>query len=171
MISPEGIVVDLGKVKDVLDWKPPMSVTQVCSFLGLAGYYRRFNPNVSKIEKPITELLKKGNNYVWRKDCDKAFLALKKLLTTLQVLAQPDIAMSFEVYCDAFDTTLECVLMQEGQVISYSSQQLRCHVNHFFRWSSDKGPYIPQDNNRFYYTICKCITKSKRSDRITYYDW
>jgi hypothetical protein len=61
VISPEGIVVDPGKVRDVLDWKPPISVTQVCNFLGLAGYYRRFFLNFSNISKPITELLKNGN--------------------------------------------------------------------------------------------------------------
>jgi hypothetical protein len=64
VISLEGIAVDPGKVKDVLDWKPPTSVTQVRSFLRLAGYYRRFILNFSKISKPITELLQKGNKYV-----------------------------------------------------------------------------------------------------------
>jgi hypothetical protein len=87
VISPEGIVVDLGKVRDVLDRKPPKSVHQVRSFLGLASYYQRFIPNFSKISKSITELLKKGNKYVWSKDCDEAFLTLKKLLTTSLVLA------------------------------------------------------------------------------------
>jgi hypothetical protein len=121
MISPKGIAVDPDKVQDVLDWKPPSSVTQVCSFLGLAGYYRRFIPNFSKIAKPITELLEKGTEYVWSKDCDEAFHTLKKLLTTSPVLAQPDIAKSFNVYCDASSTGLECVFTQEGVVISYSS--------------------------------------------------
>jgi hypothetical protein len=79
MISPEGIAVDPGKVRDVLYWKPPKFVHLVRSFLGLAGYYQRFIPNFSKIAKPMTELLKKG--------CDGAVLTLKKLLTTSPVLA------------------------------------------------------------------------------------
>jgi hypothetical protein len=101
VISSEGITVDPGMVQDVLDWKPPKSVHQVRSFLGLMGYHRRFILNFSKISKPITELLKKGNKYVWSKDCDEAFQTLKKLLTTSPVLTQPNIAKSFDVYCDA----------------------------------------------------------------------
>jgi hypothetical protein len=113
--------MDPGKVRDVLDWNLPTSVTQVRSFLGLVGYYRRFIPNFSKISKPITELLKKGNKYVWSKDFDEAFNTLKKLLTTSPVLAQPDIAKPFDVYCDASGTELGCVLMKEGQVNSRDS--------------------------------------------------
>jgi hypothetical protein len=122
VISSEGIIVDPGKVSDVLDWKPPTSITQVCSFLVLAGYYQRFILNISKILKPITELLKKGNKYVWSKDCEEAFKTMKKLLTTSLVLAQLNISKSFNVYCDASDTGLGCVLMQEERVISYSSR-------------------------------------------------
>jgi hypothetical protein len=77
VISSEGIVVDLGKVRDVLDWKQPTFVTQVRSFLGLAGYYQRFIPNFSNISMPITELQKKGNKYVWSKDYEEAFKTLK----------------------------------------------------------------------------------------------
>jgi hypothetical protein len=77
VVSLEGIAVDPGKVKEVLEWKPPTTVSKVRSFLGLAGYYRRFNPNFSKIAKPITELLKKGNKYVWSEACDQAFKHLK----------------------------------------------------------------------------------------------
>jgi hypothetical protein len=122
VISIEGITVDPGKILDVLDWKPPKSIHQVGSFLGLVGYYRRFILNFSKISKPITKLLKKSTKYVWSKDCDEAFQTLKMLLITLPVLAQPDIAKPFNVYCDTFGTGLGCVLMQEGQVISYSSR-------------------------------------------------
>jgi hypothetical protein len=114
VISSEGIAVDPSKVHDVLDWEPPKSVHQVRSFLGLAGYYRRFIPNFSKISKPITELLNKGTKYVCSKECDEAFQTLKKLLTTSPVLAQLDITKPFDDYCDASGTGLGCVLMQEG---------------------------------------------------------
>jgi hypothetical protein len=118
-------------VKDVLEWKPPTTVSEVQSFLGLTGYYRRFILNFSKIGKPITELLKTGNKYVWSEFCDEAFKHLKKLLTTSPVLAQPDTAKPFDVYCDTFGTGLGGVLMQEGQVISYSLRQLRRHEEHY----------------------------------------
>jgi hypothetical protein len=131
VLSPEGIAVDPGKVRDVLDWKTPKSVHQVRSFHGLAGYCWRFIPIFSKISKPITELLKKGVKYVWGKDCDAAFQMLKKLLMTSPVLALPNITKPFDVYCDASGTGLGCVLMQEGWVIAYSLRQLRCHEEHY----------------------------------------
>jgi hypothetical protein len=131
VVSPEGIVVNPGKVKEVLEWKSSMTVSEVRSFLGLAGYYRRFILNLSNIVKPITELLKKKNKYVWSEACDEAFKHLKKLLTTSPVLAQPDTTKSFDVYCDASGTGLGGVLMQEGRVISYSSRQLRRHEEHY----------------------------------------
>jgi hypothetical protein len=114
VVSPEGIAVDPTKVKEVLDWKPPMFVSEVRSFLELASYYRRFIPNFSKIMKPITELLKKGNKYAWNDVCDEAFKNMKKLLTTSPLLAQPDTDKTFDVYCDASGTGLGGVLMLEG---------------------------------------------------------
>jgi hypothetical protein len=131
VVSPEAIAVDPSKVKEALEWKPPTTVSEVCSFLGLAGYYRRFILNFSKIVKPITELLKKGNKYFWSEACDAAFKHLKKLLTISPVLAQPDTTKPFDIYCDASGTGLGGVLMQEGRVISYSSRQLRHHEEHY----------------------------------------
>jgi hypothetical protein len=81
--------------------------------------------------KPITELLKKGNKYLSSEACDEAFKHLKRLLTTSPVLAQPDTAKLFDVYCDASGTSLGGVLMQEGRVISYSLRQLRRHEEHY----------------------------------------
>jgi hypothetical protein len=119
--------MDPGKVWDVLDWRPPRTMHQVRNFLGLAGYYCRFIPNFSKITKPITDLLKKEEKYVWNAERDEAFHTLKKLLTTSPVFIQPDTMKSFDVYCDASGTGLGSVLMQDSWVISYSSRQLRCH--------------------------------------------
>jgi hypothetical protein len=106
VVSPEGIAVDLSKGKEVLDRMPLMSVFEVRCFLGLPGYYRRFILNFSKIAKPITELLKKGNKYVWSDTSDEAFKNVNKLLTTSPVLAQPDPDKLFDVYCDASGTGL-----------------------------------------------------------------
>jgi hypothetical protein len=106
-------------------------VSEVRSFLGLAGYYRRFIPIFSKIAKPVTKLLKKGNKYVWSDVFDEAFKNLKKLLTTSHVLARPDTTKSFDVYCDTSGTGLGGVLMQEGGVILYSSRKLRRQEEHY----------------------------------------
>jgi hypothetical protein len=121
IISVEGIAVDPSKVQEVLDWKSPKSVTQICSFLELAGYYRRFIPNFSKIAKPMTQLLEKEAKFKWSPQCEEAFLTLKKLLTTAPVLAQLDIEKPFNVYCDASGMGIGWVLMQDGRAIAYAS--------------------------------------------------
>jgi hypothetical protein len=113
-ISGDGISVDPSKVQEVMDWKPPTSVHQIRSFLGLAGYYRRFIPDFSRIAKPMTELLKKGVKFSWDQKCEDAFHLLRSHLTTAPVLAQPDISKPFDIYCDASGTGLGCVLMQDN---------------------------------------------------------
>jgi hypothetical protein len=126
-ISHDGISVDPSKVEEVMDWKPPESVHQIWSFLGLAGYYRRFILDFSRIANPMTELLKKGVKFVSSEACEKAFHTLRQHLTSTPVLVQPDNSKSFEVFCDASGTSLDCVLMQEGRVIAYASRALRPH--------------------------------------------
>jgi hypothetical protein len=130
-ISKDGISMDPSKVQEVMDWKPPKSVHQIRSFLGLAGYYRRFISDFSRIAKLMTELLKKGIKFVWSEDCDKAFHTLREHLTSAPVLTQPIISKPFEVFCDASGTGLSCVLMQENQVISYASQALPPHEKNY----------------------------------------
>jgi hypothetical protein len=99
-------------------------VTQIRSFIELAGYYHRFIPNFSKIAKPMTKLLEKKAKFKWSTQCKEAFLTLKKLLTTAPVLAQPDIDKSFDVYCDTSGKGIGGVLMQDGRAITYASRQL-----------------------------------------------
>jgi hypothetical protein len=127
VISKGGIAVDPGKVKDVLNWVVPQTMKEVYSFLGLAGYYRRFIENFSKIVKPLTSLLEKGVDFSWTDECQKAFDELKKRLTTVPVPTLPDQSKRFTVYCDASRDGLGCVLMQEGRVIAYASRQLCRH--------------------------------------------
>ena len=97
----------------------------------MAGYYRRFIPDFSRIAKPITGLLKNQTKFVWSTECEKAFQTLKKLLTTAPVLAQPNIERPFDIYCDASGIGIGCVLMQEGRVIAYAYRQLKKHEEHY----------------------------------------
>jgi hypothetical protein len=130
-ISGDRISVDPSKVQQVMDWKPPATVHQIRSFLGLAGYYCRFIPNFSRIAKPMTELLKKGVKFAWDQKCDDAFHILRDHLTTTPVLAQPDVSKPFDIYCDASGTGLGCVLMQDNRVIAYASRALRVHEQNY----------------------------------------
>jgi hypothetical protein len=130
-ISQKGIAVDPNKVQKLMNWKPPTTVRQIQSFLGLAGYYRRFIPDFSRIAKPMTELLKKGTKYEWGQKCEDAFHTLRQHLTTTPVLAQPDNNKLFDVYCDASGTRLGCVLMQDNRVIAYASRALRPHEQNY----------------------------------------
>jgi hypothetical protein len=130
-ISSEGISVDPSKVKEVIDQNPPKSVHQIRSFLGLAGYYRRFVLDFSRIAKPMTELLKKVVKIVWDEKCENAFQTIKQYLTSAPVLAQPDDTKPYEVYCGASSIGLGCVLMQENRGIAYASRALRPHEKNY----------------------------------------
>jgi hypothetical protein len=130
-ISSNGISVDPSKVQEVMDWKHPTSVHQIPSFLGLAGYYRRFIPDFSKIAKPMTERLKKGVKFSWDQECKNAFHTLRAHLTTAPVLPQPDVSKPFDIYCDASRIGIGCVLMQDNRVIAYASRALRTHEQNY----------------------------------------
>ena len=89
MVSKEGISVDPAKVEAVMRWERPKSVFEIRSFLGLAGYYRRFIENFSRIACPMTRLTRKGVSFDWNDKCEESFQELKKRLTTAPVLITP----------------------------------------------------------------------------------
>jgi ribonuclease HI len=110
-------------VREIVGWKIPSSVTEIRSFLGLAGYYMRFIEGFSKITKPMTSLLKE---FKWSRECPDIFNQLKLKLMSPPVLVMLDLQKGFDIYCDnTCRKGLVCVLMQEGHVIAYASRQLR----------------------------------------------
>jgi hypothetical protein len=121
VISKGGISVDPSKVQDVLSWNVPTSVGDIRSFLGLAGYYRRFIEGFSKISKPMTELLEEDKKFEWTSACKASFQELKKRLTTAPILVMPNMEKPFSIYCDASGQGLGCVLMQDGHMVAYAS--------------------------------------------------
>jgi hypothetical protein len=131
ILTAEGIEVDPSKVEAVSKWKQPSNVNEVRSFLGMAGYYRRFIKGFSSIARPMTELLKKDNKFVWTPKCEESFQIIKKKLTTAPVLTLPDIHQSFVIFCDASRQGLGCVLMQNEKVIAYASRLLKLHEQNF----------------------------------------
>jgi hypothetical protein len=119
--------VDPAKVTAINDWKIPSTVSKIRSFLGLAGYYRRFIEGFSKIAKPMTSLLEKGKEFKWTEECQESFDQLRSKLMAAPVLIMSDLHKNFDIYCDASRQGLGCVLMQEGHVIAYASRQLQKH--------------------------------------------
>ena len=89
-MSAEGIRVDPAKIEAVVNWKPPRSVTEVRSLLGLAEYYRRFVKGFSVIASLLTKLLKKRVNFEWSDKCQNSFKQLKDMLVEAPVVATPE---------------------------------------------------------------------------------
>jgi hypothetical protein len=121
VISVGGVSVDPGKVKDVLNWMPPTTASEIQSFLVLAGYYRRFIKDFSKIAKPITKLLEKNKAFEWTTECQASFEELRKCLSSAPVLVLPDLTKKFDIYYNTSCQGLGCVLIQDGQVVCYAS--------------------------------------------------
>jgi hypothetical protein len=101
------------------------------SFIGMAGYYRRFIEGFSKIARLMTALLAKKVEFKWTPACQESFETLKQKLTTAPVLVLLDVHKPFSVYRDASYTGLGCVLMQEWKVVAYSSRQLKVHEKNY----------------------------------------
>ena len=109
VVSKEGIFVDPKKIEAVVAWERPTNVMEVRSFLGLAGYYRRFVEGFSMIASPLTKLTRKHAKFKWIDECEQAFQELKHRLTTAPVLVSPLGTGNFVVYNDASRKGLGCV--------------------------------------------------------------
>ncbi|GJT69391.1 reverse transcriptase domain-containing protein [Tanacetum coccineum] len=122
VVNSEGIHVDPSKIEAVKNWKPPKTPTEIRSFLGLAGYYRRFIANFSKIAKPLT--------------------LLKDMLCDAPILALPEGTDDFVVYCDTSNQGFGCVLMQRNKVIAYASRQLKIHEKNYTTHDLELGAVV-----------------------------
>jgi len=118
-------------VEAIEKWPTPKSVIEVQQFLGLAGYHRKFMKDFSKIAKPLTQLTKKNENFVWTEECEVAFSELKHKLTTTPVLTILDKLSGFVLYSDASRQGLGCVLMQHNRVVADASRQLKSHEQNY----------------------------------------
>ncbi|GKA32202.1 putative reverse transcriptase domain-containing protein [Tanacetum coccineum] len=127
VINGEGIHVDPNKIEAVKNWEAPRTPSEVRSFLGLAGYYRRFIENFSKIAKSLTILTQKSKMFDWGKEQELAFQTLKDKLCNAPVLSLLDRPEDFVVYCDVSCLGLGCVLMQRGKLFSDYDCEIRYH--------------------------------------------
>lgn len=111
IVSRDGVQVDQSKVKAILEWPKPITITELRGFLGLIGYYRKFVRNYGILAQPLTNLLKQGN-FFWTAEADASFLALKKALTTTPTLTIPNFNEPFIITTDASNTGIGAVLSQ-----------------------------------------------------------
>ncbi|GJU77350.1 putative reverse transcriptase domain-containing protein [Tanacetum coccineum] len=142
VINGNGIHVDPSKIKAVKNWKAPRTPTEVYLFLGLAGYYRRFIENFSKIAMSLTILTRKSKTFDWGEEHELAFQTLKDKLRNAPILALPDGPEDFVVYCDASGIGLGCMLMQRGEVIAYASRQLKIHEQNYTTHDLELGAVV-----------------------------
>ncbi|GKA64128.1 putative reverse transcriptase domain-containing protein [Tanacetum coccineum] len=138
----QGIHVDPAKIEAVKNWASPTTPTEVRQFLGLAGYYRRFIKDFSKIAKSLTELTQKNKKYIWGEDQESAFQLLKQKLCEAPILALPKGNDNFVGYCNASHQGLGAVLMQREKVIAYASRQLKPHEENYTTHDLELGAVV-----------------------------
>ncbi|GJT90278.1 putative nucleotidyltransferase, ribonuclease H [Tanacetum coccineum] len=142
VVNSEGIHVDPIKIEAVKNWKPPKTPTEIRSFLGLAGYYRRFIVNFSKIAKPLTLLTQKNKKFEWGDEQEITFQTLKDILCDSSILAHPEGTDDFVVYCDISNQGFGRVLMQRNKAIAYTSRQLKIHEKNYTTHDLELGVVV-----------------------------
>ena len=126
-----GVLADPEKVEAVMSWERPKLVFKIHSFLGLAGYCRRFIEDFSWIVAPMTRLTRKGVKFEWDDLCEKAFQELKKRLTSAPILIVPEKGERYTMYCDSSMDGLGCVLMESKSIVAYGSRHRKNHEQNY----------------------------------------
>ncbi|GKE90022.1 putative reverse transcriptase domain-containing protein, partial [Tanacetum coccineum] len=134
--------VDLAKIESIKDWASPKTLMDIHQFLGLAGYYQRFIEGFSKIVESMTKLTQNGVKFDWGDKEDITFQLLKQKLCSAPILALPEGAENFIVYCDALHKGLGAVLMQKEKVIAYVSRQLKIHEKNYTTHDLELGTVV-----------------------------
>ncbi|KAL4312854.1 hypothetical protein GQ457_01G019910 [Hibiscus cannabinus] len=167
-ISSEGMEVDKAKIEVISKLPPPTTVKSICSFLGHAGFYRRFIEDFSKITKPLCSLLEQGRQFEFNNDCIKAFNLLKQKLVTAPIVEPPDWKLPFELMCDASDYAVGAVLGQrKGKIfhpIYYVSKTLNdAQVNYTTTEKEMMAVIFAFDKFRSYLICTKVIVHTDHS--------
>ncbi|CAN6483242.1 unnamed protein product [Victoria cruziana] len=128
VVSERGIEVDKAKIETIAKLAPPSCVHEVRSFLGHAGFYRRFIKDFSKISRPLCDLLAKDLAFVFSKECQRSFLKLKEALSSVPILRASDWTLPFKIICDASNYAIGAILGQRVEkkpvVVYYASKML-----------------------------------------------
>ena len=127
----DGSKVDTRKIEVVQNWPRLTSPTNIRSFLGLAGYYRRLVKGFLSISSFFTKLIQKVVTFQWFEACEKSFQEMKKWLTTAPTFTLREGTQDFVVYCNASRVRLGCLLMKNNNVIVYASRQLKVHKKNY----------------------------------------
>jgi len=142
VINENRIHVDPSKIEAIKNGEVPKTPTEVRQFLGLAGYYRKFIENFSKIAQWLTVLTQKDRKFEWGIKQEESFQLLKNKLCSAPILSLPEGVEDFVVYCDASHQGLGCVLMQRNKVIVYASRQLKIHEKNYTTHDLELGAVV-----------------------------
>ncbi|XP_019423049.1 PREDICTED: uncharacterized protein LOC109332519 [Lupinus angustifolius] len=129
IITAADVQPDSDKIKAVLDWPTPKSLTALRGFLGLTGFYRKFVQNYASLAAPLTDLLKQ-NNFTWSEKAHLAFTNLQLAMTKTPVLNLPDFTQTFNVETDASAIAVGAVLSQNGHPLAYFSKKMSTRMQH-----------------------------------------
>ncbi|GJX28859.1 putative reverse transcriptase domain-containing protein [Tanacetum coccineum] len=138
----QGIYVDPAKIDSIKDWASPKTPMEIRQFLGLTGYYRRFIEGFLNIAKSMTKLTQKKVKFDWGDKQEATFQLLKQKLCSAPILALPEGAENFIVYCDASHKGLGVVLMQNKKVIAYASRQSKIHEKNYTTHNLELGAVV-----------------------------